>query len=157
MAHINVNYKIASHESFSIIGSDSIDSVNELMDISNNSIGKVANVRKKRIFDILFSAILLIISPAALFFVKNTKGLFINISKVLSGKMTMVGYLLAKNVDISNLPSIKNGVLNPSDYFSSKKIISKEVAERINLQYSNNYQIVKDIYIIFRAFKKLGN
>ena len=134
MAHINVNYKIASHESFSIIGSDSIDSVNELMDISNNSIGKVANVRKKRIFDILFSAILLIISPAALFFVKNTKGLFINISKVLSGKMTMVGYLLAKNVDISNLPSIKNGVLNPSDYFSSKKIISKEVAERINLQ-----------------------
>ena len=69
----------------------------------------------------------------------------------------MVGYLLAKNVDISNLPSIKNGVLNPSDYFSSKKIISKEVAERINLQYSNNYQIVKDIYIIFRAFKKLGN
>ncbi len=148
-----VDYKIAPPESLYIIGSNSIDTSGDLYVVNINSISKFSNKRNKRFFDIMASLLLIIISPALLFFVKNTTGFFRNIFLVLFARRSWVGY--NRNEESNKLPAIHKGILNPSDAFQ-KRTLDNEMITRLNMIYARDYRIMNDINILIKGIKELG-
>jgi len=148
-----VDYKIAPPESLYIIGSNSIDTSGDLYVVNINAISKISNKRNKRFFDIFTSIILFLISPILFFFIKNIFGFYKNILLVLLGLKSWVGYF--KNDESSKLPSIRQGVLNPSDAFR-KKNLTLDMISKLNLVYARDYRIMNDINIIFKGLPFLG-
>lgn len=149
----DIDFKIAPPESFSIIGSNSIDTAGDLYIIDVNSISKPKNKRNKRLFDILASCILLLLSPVFIFFQKR-KGHFItNIFAVLTGLKSWVGYGSGKHV---HLPKLKPSVLNPLSGLNDAHI-TEDMKDRLNLSYSKNYKVENDLMIMGRSLNELGN
>ncbi len=155
LSDYDIDFKIAGEKSLSIIGSSSVNSSGELYSVDLNSINKKINARKKRIFDIVISLLLLVFSPVFLFYVDLKINFIKNIFKVFAGKLSLVGYKFEKEEEIIKLPKLKKGILNPSDiqpelFFDSADYYG------ININYAKNYKIYNDLLIIFSGFKELG-
>lgn len=150
-----INYRIVPHESMSIIGSRSKNKAGELytIDIRFNIDTPIAK-RNKRLIDFLFSILLFIFSPLAVFFIKNKSDLFKNSCAVLFGKKTWVGYAAANQL-VNNLPKLKPGVLSPADEFPEQQL-NQHTVERLDFLYAKEYRSERDVYIIFKAFRELG-
>ena len=155
LSDISIDYKIAPPESFSVIGSNSIETAGDLYVIDNNTITKLTNVRKKRLFDIIVSLQLLIVSPVLIIFQKKRSGFIKNIFNVLFGKKTWVGYYSSENVRITNLPELKQPVLTPLDNHRNKTLSDKQI-EKLNLIYSKDYRLINDFSVIISGINYLG-
>ena len=154
LSDINVDYKIAPPESFSVIGSNSIETAGDLYVVSNNSISKGLNHRKKRLFDILFSLIILVFSPILIFF-QSSKYLFVkNIFRVILGEKSWVGYCDEDESDYESLPVIKPSVLSPADNHNGINLSGRQ-KHRLNLIYSKDYTVFNDIRVLLSGWKKL--
>ncbi len=153
LTQLNIDYKIAPPKSLSIIGSNSIHTAGDLYVVNINAISKWNNRLKKRLFDILLSFILLIFSPLLVWFFKNKKNLFSNISGVLSAKNSWVGYILNEGT-FETLPKIKPGILNPGDMFSEISIDTKKQSQ-LNILYARNYSLLTDAEIVFKGWRNL--
>lgn len=147
-----VDFKIAPPESLSIIGSNSIDTAGDLYVIDINNVGKPENRRKKRLFDLTTSGLLLLFSPILFFIQKNKFNFIGNCFKVLLGIYSWVGYGKAPRKD---LPAIKPSVLTPADV--SKTELQADKINLLFLSYSKDYSVEKDIKIVFGSLKNLGN
>ncbi|MBP7808246.1 MAG: glycosyltransferase [Bacteroidia bacterium] len=147
-----VDFKIAPPESLSIIGSNSIDTAGDLYVIDINNVGKPENRRKKRLFDLTASGLLLLFSPILFFIQKNKFNFIGNCFKVLLGIYSWVGYGKAPRKD---LPAIKPSVLTPADV--SKTELQADKINLLFLSYSKDYSVEKDIKIVFGSLKNLGN
>ncbi|HYQ56012.1 MAG TPA: glycosyltransferase, partial [Draconibacterium sp.] len=153
LSRLDVDYKIAPPESSSIIGSNSIHTAGDLYTINLNAISKTANKRKKRIFDFCMALILLCLIPL-LFLFFSKKGRFItNIFMVLIGKKSLVAYIPETERD-SNIPELKEGILNPGDMFPGMEI-DKEKSIRLNRLYAKDYNVVSDVGLLLKSWKKL--
>ncbi len=150
-----VEFKIAPQDSLSIIGSNSIHTQGELYTVEINSIDKAVNRRNKALFDVVTAAILLVFYPVEIFFVKRPFAFLLNIVAVLFRRKTWVSYTRSVAVGHS-LPGLKNGVLSPLDAMKQKEQPS-DIIEKINLLYARDYSLLKDVNIIFHAFKYMGN
>lgn len=150
--NMEVDFKIAPPESLSIIGSNSINTSGDLYVIDINSVGKPANQRNKRLFDILVAMILLPLSPLVMWIAKKPHRFILNIIRVMFGFRTWVGYSTDNN---ATLPKIKKGILNPTDILPDKRI-DEETATRLNMLYARDYRMGSDLNIIWRGFRKLG-
>jgi len=150
-----VDYKIAPPESFSIIGSNSINTSGDLYVIDINAITKKSNRRNKRLLDLAVVLTLLILYPVFLFFVRSPIGLFRNIFSVLFSFKSWVGYTPMSEQEVQRLPEIKNGILTPLDAFINKSI-SGEVTSRLNILYARDYKLTNDLNIIIKGFRELG-
>jgi len=153
LSHARVDYKIAPQESISIIGSNSIDSPGELYVLDFNLIAKASNKRIKRIFDILSSLVLLIISPVLVFYFKSPLHYLKNLIEVLLGFRSWVGYVNSPNLSLLNLPQIKKGILDPSS--GKQSGLSVEQIDKLNLLYARDYKLTNDLVILLRAVKHL--
>jgi GT2 family glycosyltransferase len=149
----DVDFKIAPPESLSIIGSNSIDTAGDLYMIDVNSISKPKNRRNKRLFDVLLSLLLLIISPVLIFFQENKTGFIRNIFMVLFSARSWVGYGKEMN---ENLPRIRPSVLCPADAIRNLKL-STDTRNRLNLAYSKDYKIGNDLNIVWKSLRLLGS
>jgi O-antigen biosynthesis protein len=149
-----VDFKIAPPESFSIIGSNSIDTAgDDLYTIDFNSVLKPENKRNKRVLDLLTCLLFLMLLFLFIWRVRHKSGFVINIFLVLFGKMSWVGYGGKQN---NNLPKLKTGVLSPDLLLSPDKLSEQEI-NRVNLNYSKNYKVESDIKIIYMGFSSLGS
>ena len=148
----DVDFKIAPPESLSIIGSNSIDTAGDLYIIDVNSISKPKNKRNKRLFDVLTSLFILLLSPILLFFQSSIPKFYFNIISVLFGFKSWVGY--GKEMS-EQLPKIKPSVLSPSDAISNYTI-NKDTRSRLHLAYSKDYRIQNDFNIVWKSIRKLG-
>jgi GT2 family glycosyltransferase len=148
------DFKIAPPESLAIIGSNSISTSGDLYVIDINSISKINNRRNKRIFDIAMSLILLPVSPVLMWITKNPPVFVLNIFRVLAGLRTWIGYASVTTPG-SAMPSIRKGILNPTDLFPNREI-DKETAGTLNMLYARDYRITNDLNIILRGFRRLG-
>jgi GT2 family glycosyltransferase len=155
LSDFNVDYKIAPPESISIIGSNSIDTAGDLYVVNVNAITKEKNRRNKRLFDILFSLFLLISSPISVWFVNRKIGFIVNIFKVLSHKVSWVGYHQINTELFLGLPEIQKGILKTTDALDQTEN-NTEPIDRINMLYAREYSLGKDFEIVMKAFKKLG-
>ncbi len=153
--HAQVDYKIAPADSLSIIGSNSIHTRGDLYTININAVDNVANRRNKRLFDVVFSFLTLLLSPIIIFFQKKPGGFLLNILNVLFGIKSWVGYFPLKVSD-HLLPKIKPGVLNPVDGMKMN-LEDYETIDNLNILYARDYNVRKDLNIILFAFRRLGN
>jgi GT2 family glycosyltransferase len=150
----SVDFKIAPPESLSIIGSNSINTAGDLYTIHFNSIGKASNLRNKRLFDVVSALLLLITFPFWFLFVKGHLRSVGNTVQVLMGLRTWVSYLDTDLNDLSNLPKLKKGVLNPGSHLQSDHLSPDRIKE-VNVVYAKDYRVFNDLLIITRNFRKI--
>jgi GT2 family glycosyltransferase len=145
-----VDFKIAPPGSLSIIGSNSIDTAGDLYIIDFNSVSKPHNKRNKRVFDFLISCLLLAFFPLVMLFQKKPFAFISNLFMVLFGVKTWIGYEAGAD---PRLPRIKKAVLPP---YAHLNISDTEAKNKVNLSYSKNYRVEKDLKIILNNFRDLG-
>lgn len=150
----STDFKIAPPESLSIIGSNSINTAGDLYTIHFNSIGKESNRRNKRLLDLIVSLLLLLSFPFWILFTRGKFRSLINVLSVLVGSRTWVGYLVPEGVDMSALPQLKKGILNPASYRRESSISPDRIKE-INVVYAKDYRVFNDLLIITRNFRKI--
>jgi len=158
MSELNLTqleFKIAPPESLSIIGSKSINTTGDVYIIDINSIAKANNLRSKRFLDLIAGLVLLFTSPITFFTFKSPGGFIRNLARVITGRLTWVGYRITAYSVNQKLPPIKKGVLNPTDLLSDKNI-TPDTIDRLNLLYARDYKIMNDINIILKGFRNLG-
>jgi hypothetical protein len=150
-----IEFKIAPPESMSVIGSNSNNTVGELYVLHFNTLSRILNRRKKRVFDIVLSLLFLASSPVLIFVVKKPIGLLLNIFTVLLGCASWVGYFQSTGGNHPGLPRIKPGILTPCDNW--RKMTEEDgTDEKINLLYAKDYRIINDLGIILKGYKELG-
>ncbi len=149
-----IDYKIAPPESLFLIGSNSINTYNDLYVIDINAINKPSNKRNKRMIDLFFSLFFLIFYPVLFIIQKKPFRFLINILSVIFSLKSWVGYNL--NLQQTNkLPNLKNGVLNTCDLINFTKLNSDTIS-RLNLLYSRDYKVKTDVLIILKNIRDLG-
>jgi len=151
----HLTYRIVPEESWSIIGSSSKNSSGELytIDIQFN-ISDPLTLRNKRWLDLIFSVFLFLTSPLQFFLVKKPGSLFKNAWWCLLGKKSWVGYH-PTSAPAYDLPEIKPGVLTPLDGLSVNNLKDEATINRLNLLYAKDYEILKDLEIIWKGYKNL--
>ncbi|MFC2116048.1 glycosyltransferase [Bacteroidota bacterium] len=148
-----VEYKIAPPASLAIIGSHSLNTPGDVYLIDFESITKQSNKRIKRLFDFLSSILLLTLYPVLIFSVKNPGKVFLNILNVMSGKYSWVGF--HPSPAQPRLPSIRPGILHPSDALGGEDI-PQETKDNLNLLYLKNYSVFTDAGILIRSIQQIG-
>jgi GT2 family glycosyltransferase len=146
----SVEFKIAPPESLYIIGSGSIESASEGSMLDVNSVQLPGNRRRKRLFDVVLSVVLLILSPLLVFFQKRPLALFSNVFSVLVGKRTWVGYASGHDRPIQ-LPRLRRGVIKTSHSGDSAH------QTKMDVLYAKDYRVSNDARIILANFSYLGS
>jgi len=156
----DLEYKIVPEESLSIIGSSSKNTAGELYTIDISfQINEPMNRRNKRIVDVLLSIFFIPTFLFLMFIVKKPFSFFQNIFQVLIKRKSWVGYANGKQdekINIENLPKIKMGVLSTLDALSFEKINAPTI-QRLNFLYAKDYEMGKDLEIIWKGIRNLGN
>jgi GT2 family glycosyltransferase len=149
-----LEFKIAPPESLFIIGSNSVEDPGELYVIDINNINKSVNKRNKRFIDLLLGIGFFVLSPLMVLLQKNPAGFMANIFRVISGKVSWVGYSKQERSD-NMLPRIRPGILNPIDALNN---IPKEqlTTNRLNSLYAKDYKVYSDLQIIRKGWRNLG-
>lgn len=151
-----VSFKIGGDESLSIIGSNNKNQRGELysLDVNYRLSTDIAQ-RYKRIFDIIFSLVILPISPFVWVLNAFNANVFVNIFNVLLGRATWVGYG-GEPSDYSFLPIIKKAIIK---YPLSDKFLSYtfDHFKRMNITYAKDYSPFLDLKVAFSNIYKLGN
>ncbi|MFO8067350.1 MAG: glycosyltransferase [Bacteroidales bacterium] len=153
LSQMQVSFKIAPPESMYVIGSNSIDTFEDMFMLNINAVNKPANERIKKLFDIIMSFGLLVSLPLNIFFVKKPGGFVKNLFAVLFGRKTWIGY--HPSPDNKKLPKLKPSVLNPADAFKAKTF-EKKTLENLNNLYAREYKPENDLSIFIKAFRELG-
>lgn len=141
--HTHVDIKIAPSDSIYIIGSNSVNENGELYSMDINALKKSVNLRKKRVFDLIISAGLLIFFPILLWF-KNFRACYSILGKVITGKLTWIGFF-KEDETIRLLPQIPDGVFGPK---YKTKGMSKLWLTQSNRLYARDYSMVQDLEIL---------
>jgi GT2 family glycosyltransferase len=152
----DTEYKIAPPESIFIIGSSSVNTRGELYMMGLNSINSPENKRRKRVVDISASFLFLLGLPLLIWRVRSKQGFISNIFRVISGKVTWVGFCTQTAHCTQGLPQLKSGILSPADAFPALTL-EEERLRHLNLLYAKNYSVSEDIKILFKGFRNAGN
>ncbi len=150
----SISSKIAPENSLSIIGSKSIMNTEDLFLQEIFTFSNKTNIRIKRMFDLLISVLFLLTLPFGLFIVPNGSGFIKNIFWVIANKKSWVGFHPQKN-ETFKLPSKKSSVLFISDGIKNFQE-EANLIQTINMSYTQKYQILKDLQIIFTGRANLG-
>ena len=151
-SNLQVDFKIAPPESFSVIGSNSSNTTGELYTVELNSIAKGLNQKKKRMFDFIVSLFFIVTCFITIFVMKNKIQFITNCFSVLLHKKTWVGYAPHLIELQKSLPKIKPGILFPGMQFPNTAISAQEQA---HIQYAKDYKVRNDIAILLRNFTNL--
>ncbi len=157
MTHLNsekLDFKIAQPDTSFLIGSNSIENAGELYVLNINAISKSDNKRIKRILDVLFSVLLVILSPFLIWIYKHKLNFLQNIFNVLLSKKTLIGYQFANSTETKNylLPSIKKGIIPVQNWFSKNTAIP---SDNLNIMYARDYSPLVDLKLLFKNLHKL--
>jgi len=147
-----VEFKIALPNSLAIIGSHSIHSEGKYYTRDLDFLSKKENLRRKRTFDLSFSLLLL---PFALFvsIIPSYSNMLRLLLSVILNKKTWIGFSDDDTELRALFPYLKQGVLQPYSKTDIKP--NREEKKFFFIQYTKKYQIRTDLFIIFRAFKKI--
>ena len=144
-----VEFKIAPEDASSIIGSNTIFTVDDLYTIPLQPVYQPQNRRRKRAFDIAASLLLILFLPVDIWFVDN-KGTFVrSLFAVLSGKKSWVGLRPESQTGEGSLPP---GVLHPADAYPDC-VFSEEMLARTEELYVRDYRVWNDVTIVARGWR----
>lgn len=148
----DLDYKIAPEDTFSIIGSNSINTRGDLYTVDIRTINTAPNRRKKHLFDFMVSLFGVIFWIFIAWFINKPAGFLKNCFKVLLGKYSWVGYCKVGNRDSLKLPEIKEGIYDLAS--NLKDEIDDEALAQLNVMYARDYTVSKDFNILQRTLLK---
>ncbi len=154
LSKLDVTYKIAPPESFSIIGSNSIHTAGDLYLVDVNAITKRTNLRQKRWLDLICFILLVFSLPLTFWFYKRKIQILSNLGKILTGRISWVGYIPDED-QAGNLPDLKPGVLHQGVMFHTPPPASQ--IRQLNILYAKDYRIWNDLELIAKNWNKLDN
>ncbi len=156
----SINYRLVPGSLEVIIGKTHIDELNEvpLIDIEYN-IHRLPNRIVKRCVDIVLGFLLLLFiypfvrvssSPS-----KKKRGIsdgLIHLPSVLSGKMTLVGFIYSPNVaSVKHLGVVgKPGITGLAQVNNFDKLLEEEIAQ-YNIYYAKNQSLMLDLEILLKT------
>jgi len=147
-------YKIHLPGSQSFVGSNSSSTSGDLYTIDRRfNLSDFAQIRNKRLTDISFALLFLVIFPFTFFIIKKPGAFFINCFKVLFGRKTWVGY--STGVPTEYLPVIKDGIISPFNILPGYDP-SETVKTQVNTAYAQRYTPMNDITLLLKNYKYLG-
>jgi len=135
---LNCDFKIASPDSISVVGSSSVNTAGELYQVQLNLINSEENKRNKRMVDFFLSLLFLLLSPIFWLVQKEKSNYFGNLFKILTNQLSFVGYNNQKRPVL--LANIKNGIISTEN----------------NIDYAKNYSVTKDINLISKNIRLIG-
>ena len=151
-----MDYKIVPKETMSIIGSNSKNTPGELYTVDiRYKITDAVQRRSKRLVDIITALFLWLIFPIAFLFIAKKFSFLKNIFCVLWGQKTWVGYA-ETDTATNNLPKLRKGILTPLAGFDSEQLDGMTI-QRLNFFYARDYDWTKDVELIWKGFRELGN
>ncbi len=152
LSKLDVTYKIAPPESFSIIGSNSIHTAGDLYLVDVNAITKRTNLRQKRSLDLIVLITVVFSLPVTIWFFRCKSQLLINMGRVLTGRISWVGYIPDEEQS-GNLPGLKPGVLHQGVMFQIPPPANQK--RQLNILYAKDYRIWNDLELIAKNWIKL--
>ena len=152
---MDVEFKIAPPESLYIIGSNSIETSGDVFMMDMNSVSLQKNKRSKRLLDLSVSLFLLALVPVLWIIVPNYIQFVKNIFSVLGGKSSWVGFAKS-NSGKMELPPLRPGVLHPLSRLAATSITPDSI-HKLNIVYAKDYRVTRDIVLIFKSLRLLGN
>lgn len=108
---------------------------------------------KKRMFDVIGSALMLILFPLHFWLYKNPALAIRNLWSVLVGQYHFVGYIRSKP---SGLPSIKEGILNMLHRVRKGERKGNEHSAGLDRHYAQTYSWELDLEILLKGIRKIG-
>ncbi|MDD4107352.1 MAG: hypothetical protein PHH93_01385, partial [Prolixibacteraceae bacterium] len=150
---LDIDFKIAPQKSISIIGSNSIHTAGDLYVVHINAISRPENRYRKRVLDIGAAIFLFLLSPFIIWYYKNKRQFIRNITDVVTGRKSWVGYS-CKNQTNQNLPSLRPGILSPAGMFNIEEDDYVK-REQLDILYARDYQMLTDSEIILKGWKNL--
>lgn len=149
-----VAFKMAAEGSAGIVGSNSKDASGDIYTIDvGYRIQHQDQRRYKRLFDLVFSLVLLMFSPFVFLATRGSE-LWRNIVLVMLGKKSWVG--ISREQAEPGLPVVKPGVLTPLDTLNGR-CLEKSVSSRILFLYAREYSVARDMEILWKNWRKLGS
>ena len=152
LSALDVSYKIAPPESFSIIGSNSIHTAGDLYLVNVNAISKKTNRRNKRVLDLLVAGGIGLSLPVSIWFFKHKSALLQNVRRVALGQSTWIGYI-PDSYSKEHLPQLPPGVLDQRLLFATDP--PEKQKKQLNILYAKDYRVWNDAALIFRHWTKL--
>jgi hypothetical protein len=146
-------FKIAQPGSEFVIGPSSIESLQDLLIMEEHAVSSSAARRRKRIFDLVLSILLIAASPVLIWAMRDRGGFLRNIGHVLLGRASWVGYFPQAERGV-RLPRIRPGVLDPVR--ADGLMPTPTTVQRMNLTYAKDYRVGWDLRLIRKAFAQLG-
>lgn len=108
---------------------------------------------KKRLLDVAAGLLLLITFPLHFWLYRRPGHAWVNLLKVVGGKMHLVGYI---NASPAGLPPMRRGVLNMLHRVKGADQASEDHAQRLDSQYARLYSLELDLEILFKGFRRIG-
>ena len=143
-----VEYKIVPSDSDFIIGSNSINSTEDLYAEELRTIATPLNRRNKRLLDIVSAMLLLVFSPVMIWVQNDKQHYFAHCWHVLTGRKTWVGTPGSET---------REPVFGPEDALPRRTTpLSPEVQKRLYLRYMRNYKLTTDIQILLKNIRRIG-
>jgi GT2 family glycosyltransferase len=149
------DYKIHLPGSRGFVGSNSSHAAGDLyMAGRRYALAHFSQQRNKRVFDIVFSAFILIALPLLVFVVKNAQGLVSNAVSVFLGRKTWIGYD-ATLIGIAGLPQIKPAVVPPYNLLDDY-VPDRHLQQELATDYARIYTPGVDAGFLWRNLRWLG-
>ncbi len=149
-----IRYMLAASTTMNIVGSMSSQTEGESYAIRVDfNLSHAASKRAKRIFDVILSILLFLLSPLLFFLAAPRNHFFNNLLLVLTGKKTWVSYH-PNDPLLASLPKIKKGILSPVHPVTEDNA-SRRVSH-IHYVYARDYHWTSDLSIIAYRWRELG-
>lgn len=146
-------FKIAQPAREFIIGPSSIESLQDLFILQQHAIHDPSSRRTKRIMDVLFSTLLILLFPLLGFFIQEPLRACRNAWLVFLGRHTWIGYQQPLPSEVK-LPVLPPGVLSPMD--EKDRGAGQQVVDRVNILYAKDHCLRNDLGLLLRGFRSLG-
>jgi GT2 family glycosyltransferase len=146
---VQLEYKIHSVGTDSIIGSNSKDTAGDLY--TTEVVYQIAtpiSKRNKRLVDIVVSLLFILFSPLLIWFVTYKRSYFLNMFLILEGDKTFVGY------HDRQFPPLKTHLLNVYPLINDFEI-PLDNKEHLNWLYAKNYNAWEDVRIIWEKWRMM--
>ncbi len=147
-----VTYKIAPGEGDYIIGSEVINSMEDLYAIDLYTLADNLPRRNKRILDTTVAILALLLSPILFWLQRSKHSYFTHCIQVLAGRKSWVGY----EGNEPELPQLRVGIFTPLNLLPGRSKAQLSLnAHRLNVRYAKNYRLATDLSIILRNLRNL--
>jgi hypothetical protein len=139
----------------SIIGSDDSAAKGKAFSYEEEfRLAKSVNRRLKRLVDVLFSGLSILVFPLHFLFVKNSFQFLKNCFLVVGAKRTWIGYIFASK----ELPVLRKAILAPNGIpVTRQQNLPVENLKMLDYWYAKDYEPLQDLRIILKNYRYLGD